>query len=283
MPATSPRTLIYLHVPKCGGSTLNNLLKRNVPGSARYYVTPQDVATSRRELAALPDDEKRQIRLLHGHLSYGWHEHLPQEAVYFTVLRDPVARVVSHYNYVRFRTDHSHYLRDAVQREEMSLADYVTSGVCDEANNGQVRLLSGVEDIVQVPYGPSKVEYGTNDEALLEQALANIDRHFAMIGVQERFDESILLMGSKLGFTHLAYEPTNIGHHHYTKRTPTPDDVALIKRYNQLDLALYQMVRERFEERLKQSGLTSAHVQAFRVRKWMTNKARPLWRRLRNA
>jgi len=97
---------------------MNSVLRSNFPEPHRFYVDPTDIASSRARLQDLSVEEKEDFRLLHGHLSYGWHELLPQEATYFTIVRDPVSRVVSHYNYVKFRTDHRHYLRETVEKEE---------------------------------------------------------------------------------------------------------------------------------------------------------------------
>jgi hypothetical protein len=263
------KILIYLHVPKCGGTTINSVLRSNFGESERFYVNPSNVSTSRQQLAGRSESERRSLKLLHGHLSYGWHELLPQDATYFTMIRDPVARVVSHYNYVRFRTDHSHYLRETVQKEDMSIAEYVTSGICDEMNNGMVRLLAGVEDIVQEPYGESDLPYGTNDPALLDRALNNLEDHFAAVGLQEQFDESLLLFRDRLGLQSISYQRKNTGGRHYDKVRPDTEDLEAIRSYNQLDRKLYQAVQNRFEEEISTLGLPSLQVRWLRLQNGM--------------
>ncbi|MCS3668061.1 hypothetical protein GGP77_002304 [Salinibacter ruber] len=273
---------VYLHIPKCGGSTLNSILRGNFKEENRFYVDPSNISNSRRRLAEWSDEEKRSIRLLHGHLSYGWHELLPQDATYFTVVRDPVSRVVSHYNYVRFRTDHSHYLRETVEEEDMSIAEYVTSGVCDEMNNGMVRLLAGVEDIVQEPYGDSVLPYGTNDPALLERALENIDNHFVFVGLQEHFDESLLLLRDELDVDTITYSRQNTGSRHYEKRYPDDVDREAIHEYNELDIELYRRVRTRFEEALDTLVLPNAQVAWLRLRNVVRKHYRNARTKVRN-
>jgi hypothetical protein len=252
-------------------------------------VDPNDVAGSRRELAAKSEGERRCIQFLHGHLSYGWHEHVPGSAVYFTFIRHPVERVVSHYNYVRYRTDHDHYLRDVVEREDMTIAEYVASGVCDEMNNGQVRLIAGVEDIVQEPYGNSTLPYGTNDPELLDRALQNIDEHFAFVGLQERFDESLLLLKERLRFNTVMYQRKNTSYHHYQKQYPSDDAINVIRKYNRLDLALYEAVEERWGQICDQLSLTPLdlcwHQLQNRMRTGLTKLRRrggEVWSKLRD-
>lgn len=244
------RALIFVHIPKCAGRTLAAILERSVPAERRYEVDPDAIAASRAELAALPASRRANIDLLYGHLSYGWHELLPRPAAYLTLVRDPVERVVSHYNYVRFRPGTPHYLRAEVQRRRMGLKEYVESGVCHEVNNGQVRLLAGVEDIVQEPYGPSRLPYGTNDPGLLDRALRNVERHFVVVGLQDQFDATLLLIRSKLGLGRIWYRSRNVGRTRYRKIRPTNDEVEAIRAYNRLDLALYDAVNERFRREL---------------------------------
>lgn len=237
-------TKIFLHVPKCGGTTLTRWLESLFSDDRCFQVDPLDIRRSKGELACMPAEERARIDLLLGHLSYGWHELVPRPCSYFTILREPIGRVVSHYSYVRWMTSHEHYLRDVVEAEDMSLGEYVASGVCDEVNNGQVRLLSGVEDIVQEPYGESSVRYGSNDRELLDRALENIVSHFAVVGVLENFDAGVRALCDAWGIPRSMRprDRRNVGRKHYKKAVPTSDELAVIRKHNQLDIELYEYV-----------------------------------------
>ena len=91
-------TLIFLHIPKTAGSTLNFILDA-------HYTPENSFATSQTWLhpegsldgfEMLTETERARIELLNGHMGLGLHRHLPQPARYLTVLRDPVERVLSH-------------------------------------------------------------------------------------------------------------------------------------------------------------------------------------------
>jgi len=90
------KTVIFVHLPKCAGSTLNRILLRQYKLSETYALAGRSVRDSFLELKRLPEEKKGGIRLLYGHMHFGLHEHLPQPCVYFTLLRDPVERVISH-------------------------------------------------------------------------------------------------------------------------------------------------------------------------------------------
>jgi len=241
-------TLIFLHIPKTAGTTINNILENNYPINSRFYINPSNTKESRSILAEMPEESKSNIRLLYGHMGFGWHNLLPTKCNYITFLRDPVERVVSHYNYVKFRLDHKHYLREIVERENMGISEYVSSGVCDELNNGQVRLLTGIEDSLQVPYGESKFEYGFNNREYLDMALNNLSEHFAFVGIQSEFDKSLVLLRHKHQLIkNIKYKARNVGAKRYAKVNPTEADLALIRKYNILDLELYNLIRTNFD------------------------------------
>ena len=248
--------LIFMHIPKCGGSTLSSMLKKAIPERRRFRVG-EDIRGSRMRLAALPDSERLPIDLLYGHLSYGWHDLLlPRQAWYFTMVREPLARVVSHYNFVR--SHEWHYLHSHVVDSRMTVADYVESGITTEVNNGQVRQISGVEDIVQSPYGESLAGYGTDHSSLLTQALENIERHFLMAGILERFEESAELLKRLTGLPIGTYRRKNESRSPGALTALQRNEIDVIRRYNREDCELYRRLMESFEARNREMSRTSA-------------------------
>ena len=274
------RPLIFLHIPKTGGTTLHGLLSRNFTEKEQHYVQP-DVSRSRAELEQLPAAERAQLRLLHGHMAFGWHALLPTPVTYCTFVREPVDRVVSHYNYVKYGSNH--FLTDPIVSHNMTITDYVKSGISDEANNGQVRLLSGIEELAQEPYGKSKISYGNNDLELLDRALAHIETHFSFVGLIERYDESVLLMKHIYHFRHSLYRKSQVGKKNYRGDKPTERDIDVIKEYNQLDEQLYQCMRQRFEEALKTHPLRRGELTWYRLRNNTRQRLRDVARRIRGA
>lgn len=252
-----PPALIFMHIPKCGGTTLTSILTEAVPEDRRFPVDGRDVAGSRHALAALADAERRRVDLLFGHLSYGWHELLaPRQARYFTIVREPVSRVVSHYNYVR--AHEKHYLHSPVMEGKMSVADYVESGVTTEVNDGQVRQISGVEDIVQAAYGRSGVGYGSDHASLLYRALGNVKSHFLLVGLLERFDESMRLLQRLTGLRIGSYRPKNATRSPTAVTALSAAEVEIVRRFNREDCELYRRCRESFEIQCRELGRARA-------------------------
>jgi hypothetical protein len=224
-------TVIFLHIGKTAGMTMRQVLRRQFPRSDVLVVrTPN--RNPRRLLreesleyfASLPVDVRAGSRLIMGHTIFGLHELVPRPCVYITLLREPLKLVASQYNFVR-RTP-GHWLHETALR--MSLPEYVQSGVSLEMDNSQTRALSG--DV--------STDFGQCSESMLETAQRNIDGHFAVVGLTERFDESLVLLSRAFGWPRLRYVRANVTPSHQRYEL-SPDTVAMIRKLNVLDQELY--------------------------------------------
>lgn len=92
--------IIYIHVPKCGGSSFGAALRLRFLLSQSTIDLTQSYAQRQTQLHQLIT---RRIRMIAGHVQYNPHLHAyaARDYAYVTLLRDPVERFVSHYNYVQ--------------------------------------------------------------------------------------------------------------------------------------------------------------------------------------
>jgi len=173
-------TLIFLHIPKTGGSTLRNLIKRNYKGQPIFSIDGRRARKSIEAFKKLPEAQRKSFKVLQRHMLFGLHEFLSSPSTYITMLRDPIERIISHYYYVLRDPEHYPYLYKKVKSQNMSLnislKDYVISGISTELDNGQTRLLSGMKN----------VDFGCCPREMLEIAKKNLREHFAVIGLMER-------------------------------------------------------------------------------------------------
>lgn len=224
--------LVFLHLPKTAGTTLNTVLLRQYTRDQIRPLRSKFFADDLAALKAAPEPVRHRIRLLHGHQVFGLHTLLAPGARYLAVLREPIARVISHYNYVK-ATEHPMFI-DAIRQGEMNLADYATSGISGELENGQTRWIAGISDDRPMT------------DSHLDLAIENIERHFDWLGLTERFDESLIDLAFKYRWPRVYYRKKNVLGS--ARSGPTPERVLeAIADRNRLDMKLYAYAQRRFD------------------------------------
>jgi hypothetical protein len=244
--------VIFLHIPKAAGSTLTSILQQHYKKQNTFMIDGSRLQQTMAEFTNLPAVRRAEILLLKGHMPFGLHEYLPRPTTYITMLRNPAARVVSAYYFARRRPQH--YLYEPIVGNNLDIERFVSTGITTETDNGQLRLLTDhIDDI----------EIGGCTRQLLEQAKSNLIRHFVVVGLAERFDQSLLLIKKKLGWNRLPlYEKRNVAE----QRPPElPKHVLnIIRKHNELDYELYEWAAERFQRELEREDI-EAELRKFQV------------------
>jgi hypothetical protein len=176
-------------------------------------------------------------------MPFGLHEYLPEPSTYITMFRNPTARVVSGYYFAR--NNPVHYMYKPIHSKNLDLERFVSAGITTETDNGQLRLLTGhIDDI----------EIGGCTRQLLDHAKNILSKYFTVVGSSERFDESLLLMKRKLGWNRLpVYQKRNVG-------APRPPELPkqvlnTIRKHNELDYELYEWASERLQQELEKEEI----------------------------
>lgn len=211
----SRHTLIFTHIPKCGGTSLHKTLGHAL-GEPRYRVFT-GLAEQRENLDDLIGGG--------GHQKFGTnplHQN-GRQVVYVTMLREPFARFCSFFHHVRW--DHRHFLRKqnpAVARmAPLQLIDYL-----DEIGNPSVR---DFQTAMLAPYARTA-----------EQAIMHIERNYSIIGILENMPSfmaslSAMFPGAELGTYDLNKTTTFIE----PMRLDSPRLMDKVLEISRLDYAIY--------------------------------------------
>ncbi len=275
--------LVFLHVPKTGGSTLNRALTARFgaahvgfrPRGARgerirhtgYEDRDPDDAAARNQFAfdqweALPAQRRAGARVVTGHVFFGFHERVrPPGAgplAYLTLLRAPLPRIRSLY---------AHRVRNGTLPP--GFEDYLVSGEGWSLDNAQVRrwVTPGRGDLT-----------GRVTATMCDDACANLVAHGLAVGVTERFDESLLVIARALGVAPFPYETTNRGAPALIQEGAASAVIDDFVARNRFDAALHAVAAARLDEAIARLDLAAgldALARANRRERWRRTLREP--------
>ncbi len=235
-------TLIFLHVPKVAGTTLMQILRRQFPANTEHNIYTRSIGHLE-DLKNLSKEEISKLRLVHAHSPLVPHTFLVQGCDYITMLRNPVERVISQYYFILFSSESS---VDGF-RKDMTLRDYVESGAAI-VNNMHVRLLCGIATPFTFDVGEP---LPTN---ALEIAKENLKKHFKVVGITERFDESLLILQKSFGWKNVYYSRQYVSKKRLSQDEISPDILSIIEENNKLDKKLYEFAQSLLHESIEEYG-----------------------------
>jgi hypothetical protein len=265
----SPHPLIaFVHIPKTAGGTVSSMF---VAAYSKYgmhkagnYLKGPDLAERKiaKADAGWENWHRQGGRVTVGHMPYGlYRTYLPRNTCYMTFLREPVDRVLSHY----YRHIHRQNLgRAGIQKKKRpgarAKADSIEQALVDmnlpQLNNLSTRFLCGRDPFEELP------------DSALDDAKENL-RTFEFVGIQERFEESLVLLQRMFGLGGLPYVDRHVSNEGARPRVDEISDEqrALIEERNRLDAELYRFGLGLFEESVAAAGDGfAAEVEELRAR-----------------
>jgi hypothetical protein len=252
--ATRDRILLFQYLANAGGGTLIDIFIRNLETKDFLVVDRDEFPASglgtwshlaiEKAFSRLQQSQVNDLRFVWGSYQQGVDASLPKPCACVTLLREPLERTISHYYDWAAATKNASATLDEVlssrdPRRPLLIDNYMT------------RILSGVSALDPAQPGATTEDHPRVVEADFERAANNLDGYM-LVGLADRFDEMLLLLGGDLcwSLSDLVYKPLNV-----TASSPGISEIAQpIRRqlleWNRFDAALVERARAHLARRI---------------------------------
>ncbi|MBW4517312.1 MAG: sulfotransferase family 2 domain-containing protein [Timaviella obliquedivisa GSE-PSE-MK23-08B] len=228
--------LYFSHIPKTAGMTFRTIVEDH------FHCHEICPATLGEHIASISSEQLKQYRLFRGHLGFvDLSKLLPgKRFINVNILREPVARVISHYDYIR---------RTPTDPRYDSLKDITLEEFAEKLTLGKFGKNMQTYRVAKV------AQFNLNDlspEEMLELAKQSLDQ-FAFAGILEKFQDSLFLLSYIFGWKPiLNSRKENVSKSPRTEAELSAQTLAVIREQTQLDQVLYQYAQEIFDSRFAQ-------------------------------
>lgn len=251
--------LVFMHIPKAGGTTLQHILSKN-------YLPNQFVHANNNQInknpACLYHVKRREVRpIVMGHFDRScvlYHLLCDRPIIHFTMFRDPLKRILSHYHYLQGNIGHGKHK----EVRAMTLEEYASSSIKEIQNKQTLRLLGDSSRAAQ--------QQSLNDpDPLFEQAKRILAQEFTLFGITEQYTQFLLMTKRMLQWDDILYRRQNKSKPHRSLDRATDlnqeekKGIEMIQRRNQLDIRLYDFAQNLFRERYQQLGISASTEQRY--------------------
>jgi len=232
-------TLIFQHIPKTAGTSLADIITRQYLYKKVYTVTG-DKKAAIEKFQSYSSEKRNKYKMIRGHQAIKLIDSAYNPMI-LTMFRNPVDRVVSLYYFYKLN---SNLVNTPLHKltEKYDIGEFFRQGIDKdwlEFSDGQYK---------SIEYVLKSGMFGREGNRSLNELKRIVGENF-IFGIQERFDESLLLFNSKLNWNHPIY---------YRKANVTPHErkypsrlIDTISDRNQKDIELYRFACEEFDKQLK--------------------------------
>ncbi|HTU47084.1 MAG TPA: DUF4118 domain-containing protein [Bryobacteraceae bacterium] len=181
--------VLFMHIPKTAGIAFREAITANYRESeiAYLYGTAPGFLTG--DLRRLPLEQRRSLRFVAGHFQYGIHHELPQETLYFTIVREPAARMLSHYAFLQ-------HTQPELLKEGgrvLSLEELLERKPHVHFDNALVRHFGAVDE--------RDFRAGSIDQQLYDKAVYYLRTGFTFVGHQEFAADAYAWLQQRFGWS----------------------------------------------------------------------------------
>lgn len=237
-------TFIFVHIPKTAGTTFHSsYLPFAYPEKERFVIRgtwPRN-KEDKEKLIKMPDEEKRRIKIIAGHNTFGLAEHFPG-AKYITLFRDPVQLVLSFFIHA-LNHDPEHEIAKYIKKNNVTLEQFVEQDL-------PAKFYEGMNFTVQNAHFRALGGDQHSSERMTPEDYDNILDQVDVLGLTEEFDQFLFCMYVRFGFPLIVFN-NRLVQAERKEYQLSDREIECITRHNCIDMKLVEHARKRYNEEIK--------------------------------
>ena len=256
--------LRFLHIPKTAGSTFTTCLDYQYSGKG-LFVFKGAIVYDIERYNALPEQERQNIVLFAGHAPMFTGVEEIDKAKTITFLRNPVSRVKSFLQHI-YEGKSPEYLKDG----PFDLDKFLESGA-EDLFNLQTKML-----INKGRFASSLLIDSMPKTDARDLALNNLFNLIAEFGLQEYFDESLVLFARALNWSTPFYTSVNQKDAHRLLEFKQ-HHLDRIAELNSIDIEIFNAAKAKFLTKLEDPQFDRAKLEKLKRANSITSPAKHAW------
>ena len=273
---TKEPVLVFIHLPKTGGTTLKNIIFREFPRKKIFHI----VNTLHRETFLQMSDEKRnEFDCITGHVPTCIHNFISRPCRYIILLREPLERAISDYYFILTSVQHPRHER--YNREKVTLEEHLRKKRGSTPDIIKLLLYPKLEVLPDIPIIEKwrGFESYTMNE-MIEESKRKLREDFFQAGVLDRFGEFVFLLSRRLRWKFPYYRTENRSSSRFRADARNTIDTEVLSHFyaaNRIEYQLYEYACSLFAAQWSESGISGPAVSRYRMINRFLN---PFWSRL---
>ena len=256
--------LVFTHIPKTGGSTLNALLLRQFPREKMFHILD---ALHCEAFLAMSDEERDRFDCIIGHVPACIHNFISRPCRYIVLLREPLERAISDYYYML--TNSAHPRHEEYTGKKMTLEQHLRARIDSPRVILNLLFYPQMEFLHRHMPDVKKLRgfESCSMNQIIEQSKRKLREDFFQAGITDRFEDFVLLLARKLGWRLPYYHIKNQSRSRPRTDTLNIDPGLLADFYQSYsaEYQLYEYARSLFAADWSESGISKSAAIRYRV------------------
>ena len=274
---TKEPVLVFIHLPKTGGTTLNNIIFRKFPRKKKFHIW---YTLHLETFLKMSDKKRNEFDFITGHVPACIHNFISRPCRYIILLREPLERAISDYYFILTSAQHPRY--EWYNREKVTLEEHLREERGSTPDTIKLLLYPKLEfhpDIPTIEKWRGFESYTVNE--MIEESKRKLREDFFQVGILDRFGEFVFLLSRRLKWQSPYYRIANQNPSRLRADARNTIDTELLSYFyaaNRIDYQLYEYACSLFAAQWSESGISGPAAIRYR----MMNRFHGVYRRFRD-